>query len=483
MTGSISASPCYGKRRTKIVCTLGPAVDSLDAIERLIRCGMDVARLNFSHGKAEDQRQRLEWVRDASKRLGREVAIMQDLCGPKIRLGDLADGVAVTAGQTVIFDATLTTVVGDRIPLPVPELLMVLKAGNRLMIDDGNLEFTVSAIGGTWVATVASTDGLLKSRKGVSAPGVRIDVPSLSEKDIEDARFGLSIGVDAIAMSFVRDPADIYTLRTLTANKVPLIAKIEMAEAVEKLAEIVKVSDGIMVARGDLGVEMPFEQLAVVQKELISACNRAGKPVITATQMLDSMIERPRPTRAEVTDIANAVLDGTDALMLSGETSVGAFPFAAVETMAKVAVATESRFDYDAALILAHQRFGKASLTDAVSDAATSIAEDMGAVAILCGTSTGSTARAVAKFRPRAKVVALTERRSTARFMAFVRGVETILVEPVDSTDSLLRQAAEQAVANDVCSNGDCVVIIAGAPVGVTGSTNLIKVHRIGDPI
>ena len=453
MTGSISASPCYGKRRTKIVCTLGPAVDSLDAIERLIRCGMDVARLNFSHGKAEDQRQRLEWVRDASKRLGREVAIMQDLCGPKIRLGDLADGVVVTAGQTVIFDATLTTVVGDRIPLPVPELLMVLKVGNRLMIDDGNLEFTVSAVGATWVATVASTDGLLKSRKGVSAPGV------------------------------VRDPADIYTLRTLTANKVPLIAKIEMAEAVEKLAEIVKVSDGIMVARGDLGVEMPFEQLAVVQKEIISACNRAGKPVITATQMLDSMIERPRPTRAEVTDIANAVLDGTDALMLSGETSVGAFPFAAVETMAKVAVATESRFDYDAALILAHQRFGKASLTDAVSDAATSIAEDMGAVAILCGTSTGSTARAVAKFRPRAKVVALTERRSTARFMAFVRGVETILVEPVDSTDSLLRQAAEQAVANDVCSNGDCVVIIAGAPVGVTGSTNLIKVHRIGDPI
>ena len=224
MTGSISASPCHGKRRTKIVCTLGPAVDSLDAIERLIRSGMDVARLNFSHGKAEDQRQRLEWVREASKKLGREVAIMQDLCGPKIRLGDLADGVAVTAGQSVTFDATLTSVVGERIPLPVPELVTALKVGNRLMIDDGNLEFTVTAVGGSWVTTVASTDGLLKSRKGVSAPGVRIDVPSLSEKDIEDARYGLSIGVDAIAMSFVRDPADIYTLRTLTANKVPLIA-------------------------------------------------------------------------------------------------------------------------------------------------------------------------------------------------------------------------------------------------------------------
>ena len=483
MLATLSTRSSPGPRRTKIVCTLGPAVDSLESVQQLMLCGMDVARLNFSHGTHEDQRRRLEWVREAAQKLGKYVAVMQDLCGPKIRLGDLGVGVPVDAGSVIIFDASIEKVEGGRIPLPVPELFVALRPGNSLMIDDGNLEFVVQACASGLITTVASTKGTLKSRKGVSAPGVHIDVPSLSEKDMDDARFGLSIGVDVIAMSFVRDPADIYTLRTVTANKVPLIAKIEMAEAVDKLLAIVKVSDAVMVARGDLGVEMPFEQLAIVQKEIIAACNRAGKPVITATQMLDSMIERPRPTRAEVTDIANAVLDGTDALMLSGETSIGAFPFAAVETMAKVAMATESRFDYDAFLQVAHKQYGRASLTDAVSDAATSIAEDMGAVAILCGTSTGGTARAVAKFRPRARVVALTERLSTARFLSFVRGVETILVAPVSSTDALLKQAAETAISHGIAASGDCVVIIAGGPVGVTGSTNLIKVHRIGDPI
>lgn len=469
-------------RRTKIVCTLGPAVDDLDRLEALVRAGLDVARINFSHGSHSDHRRRIEAVRAIAARVGRPVAILQDLCGPKVRLGDFPSARLVAAGEAVAFVLQATSD-PDLVPLPVPEIFGVAGPGDRLLIDDGMLEFVVESAEDDRIDARAISAGTLSPRKGVTLPGVSLPIAAVTDKDREDARFGREVGVDYVAVSFVRSAGDVRMAREAVGDGVPLLAKIEKSEAVDNLADILREADGVMVARGDLGVEMPLERIAMVQKTIIRAANQAGKPVITATQMLDSMIQRPRPTRAEVTDIANAILDGTDALMLSGETAVGAWPVEAVTTMARIAEETESRIDHARLLRETHEMHGTESVTDAVADAAATIAQDQGAAAIVCGTATGGTARSVAKFRPAAPILAATDSPETVRRLALIRGVFPILVPPITDTDTLLAAATDAAQESGMVPPGSLIVITAGTPVGEPGSTNLIKVHTLGKPL
>lgn len=473
-------------RHTKIVCTLGPAVDSPEQLDRLIAAGLDVARFNFSHGSHEQHALRFRNVTDAAERAGKPVAILQDLCGPKIRLGEIDEGVVLTRGQRYVLDGDLAPGDSGRAPLPVPELLAVLKPGDRLLLDDGLLELKVVERDENSVTTEVISGGALSSKKGVTAPGVDIPVEAVTEKDEADLKFGLALGVDYVALSFVRSAADVVKLRRLMAEEgrsVPILVKIEKAEAVLNLDEILREADGAMVARGDLGVELPIEEIAAVQKKVIRACNLLGKPVITATQMLDSMIRNPRPTRAEVTDIANAILDGTDALMLSGETAVGAYPIEAVETMARIARSTERDMDYDGILREKQRQFGRDSITDAVADAVATIALDQNAAAILCATTSGSTARAMAKFRPGIAIIATTTIVEVMRQLALFWGVSALHVSRPTSVDELLQKTIEAAIAAGRIKDGDLVVLMSGSPVGVSGTTNLIKVHRVGQPL
>ena len=473
-------------RHTKIVCTIGPAVDSPEQLDRLIAAGLDVARLNFSHGTHEQHARRFQNVTEAAERAGKPVAILQDLCGPKIRLGEIGEGVVLVRGQRYLLDGDPAPGDANRAPLPVPELLAALKPGDRLLIDDGLLELKVIGRDGSGVTTEVIGGGALSSKKGVAAPGVDIPVEAVTEKDEADLRFGLALGVDYVALSFVRSAADVRKLRQLMAaegRSVPILVKIEKAEAVLNLDEILSEADGAMVARGDLGVELPIEEIAAVQKKVIRACNRRGKPVITATQMLDSMIRNPRPTRAEVTDIANAILDSTDALMLSGETAIGAYPIEAVETMARIAKSTERDLDHNAILRERQGFFGRDSITDAVADAVGSIALDQSAAAILCATTSGSTARAMAKFRPGIPIVATTTIVEVMRQLALFWGVSALHVKRPTSVDELLQKTVEAALAAGRIEDGDLVVLMSGSPVGVSGTTNLIKVHRVGQPL
>jgi pyruvate kinase len=471
-------------RRTKIVCTLGPAVDSPESLDSLIAAGMDVARFNFSHGTHEEHLARLTALRAASERAGKPVAALQDLCGPKIRLGLVAAGTTLLPGATFILDGDDAPGDSSRAPLPVPELRAALKVGDTLLIDDGLLALKVIEASAERIVTQVLVGGPLSSKKGVAAPGVAIPIEAVTQKDLDDVRFGLSLGFDYIALSFVRSAEDIRKLRqSLGGASVPILAKIEKGEALAALDEILDEADGAMVARGDLGVELPIEEVAGVQKRVIRACNLRGKPVITATQMLDSMIRNPRPTRAEVTDIANAILDGTDALMLSGETAVGAHPIAAVETMARIAVVTERDFDWEATLIEKQRLFGRESVTDAVADAVATISHDQGASAILCATTSGSTARAVAKFRPRARLFAASTDIAMQRRLSLLYGVVSLAIEPPSTVDELLSRTVAAAIATGYIPEGALVVLTSGAPVGVSGTTNLIKVHRIGQAL
>lgn len=473
-------------RRTKIVCTLGPAVDDPGELAQLANAGMDVARLNFSHGSYDEHAARLKAVRAAAEETGKCIAVLQDLCGPKIRIGTVADGTRLRKDARFV----LTT---DPVPgneevayLPIPELFAAVVPGNHLLLDDGLLELVIMEKTSTELITRVITGGVLGSKKGISAPNVLLDIDAVTEKDEADVRFGLALGVDYVALSFVRNASDVLRLRNIMKDAgriVPIIAKIEKGDAVANLEEIMEVADSAMVARGDMGVEMPVEEVATAQKKIIRVCNRMGKPVITATQMLDSMIRNPRPTRAEVTDIANAVLDGTDALMLSGETAVGAYPVAAVEMMAKIAICAEREIDHDKLLMEKHAEHGRAGVTDAISEAVVQVAHDMDAAAIVCSTSTGGTARAVIRFKPKVPVLAATTRLETFRAMALYWGVEPMLVTMPRDTDEMISNAVEAAVENNLVKEGDRVVITAGTPIGVPGSTNLIKVHTIGQPL
>jgi pyruvate kinase len=473
-------------RRTKIVCTLGPAVDGIEQLHRLAAAGMDVARLNFSHGVYEEHEARFRDIRQVSHESGKSLAVLQDLCGPKIRVGNVAGGTRLR--RDARFVLTTRDVPGDEesVHLPIPQMVAAVRPGNRLLLDDGLLELEVVDKNASDIVTRVVTGGVLGSKKGVSVPGVSLDIAAVTEKDEQDVRFGLRMGVDYVALSFVRSAADVIRLRELmraAGRIVPIIVKIEKFEAVENLEAILAVADGAMVARGDLGVEMPIEDIPIVQKRIIRVCNRLGKPVITATQMLDSMIRNPRPTRAEVTDIANAVFDGTDALMLSGETAVGAYPTEAVEMMAKVADCAESDQDYDRLLAEKQRQFGHESTTDAIGEAVATIAYDLKARAILCSTTSGATARIVSKFKPRAPILAATTREETYRAMALLWGVRPMLVPFPDDTDAMIAQTVDAAVQHGFIQSGDLVVITAGTPLGLPGSTNLIKVHTIGQPL
>ena len=491
-------------RRTKIVCTLGPASRTREKIEQLVRAGMNVARINFSHGTHEQHAEVIGRVREVSAKLGKPIAILQDLSGPKLRLG-IFEAVTLKRGQEVGFSCldlsffnegekkekeTLNRVENLILPLPIPEMLSALTPQSNLLLDDGKISLKVTRCTGepgtphrtVWARCIVG--GELKPRKGVTSPGLDLSLPSVTEKDKDDLRFGLSLGVDWVAVSYVRKAEDLEPLKEIIREaglKVPLIAKIEMAEAVENIHSLINAVSGIMVARGDLGVEMPFDRVPLVQKEIIRLCNRAGKPVITATQMLESMISNPRPTRAEATDVANAILDGTDAVMLSGETAAGEFPVEAVRTMAKIATSTERALDKDGD----YERRLRTNpdVTEAVAHAVVVLAEQIKAKAILCATTSGSTARSVAQYRPKVLLLGVTNDEKTYRKLTLTWGVTPALIPEVSSTDEMLNATLDIAVKMKFVAEGDTVVLTAGVPVNNPGTTNLIKVHKIGQPI
>jgi pyruvate kinase len=470
------------KRRAKIVCTLGPATASYEKVRALVYAGMDVARLNFSHGSHADHAQAYEWVRQASEESGRGVAVLVDLQGPKIRLGTFADGPVVWATGE---DVTITTedVPGthDLVSTTYGGLPGDVSPGDRVLVDDGRVALRVVSVDGPRVHLHVTEGGPVSNNKGVSLPNVAVSVPALSDKDERDLRFGLELGADLVALSFVRDAADITRVHEIMAEagiRVPVLAKIEKPQAVAALDAVVEAFDGLMVARGDLGVEMPLERVPLVQKRAVTAARARHKPVIVATQMLDSMISNSRPTRAEASDVANAVLDGADAVMLSGETSIGQYPVETVATMARIVVAAEER------LSAVPRTSGRPDgIPDAIARAAAQVGEQVGAKALVAFTQSGDTARRLAEHRSPIPLVAFTPLPEVRNRLALVWGVETFLVPAVSHTDEMVRQVDHAMLTLARLKEGDFVTIVAGSPPGRTGSTNALRVWRLGDPL
>ncbi len=477
-------------RRTKIVCTIGPASRSPEALRLLVEAGMDVARLNFSHGAHETHAEVVRSLRAIGEETGRPIAILQDLSGPKVRVGKIVSesGVTLTPGEEVTLTQRDVPGTDGEINLPVPEIIEAVRPGTHLMLDDGLLELEVLSKRSDSLRCKVVVGGVLTSHKGVNVPGISLPIAAVTDKDLEDLKFGISQGVDYVAASFVRTASDIAVLRGVceaARAKIPLIAKIEKHEAVSNIDEIMAAVDGIMVARGDLGVEVPIHEVPVIQKMLIARANKAGKPVITATQMLDSMIRNPRPTRAEVTDVANAIYDGTDAVMLSGETAVGAYPFDAVRMMSQVARHTEAALDYDRILEERARQtdLSNHSTTQAIGQATCEIARELRCAAILTATASGRTAQVVSRFRPRAPIIAATNEARTFRRLALVWGVHPLLVPIAEDSDGMMQACLDAGCASGMVGDGDPVVLTGGVPVGRPGSTNFVKVHRIGQPL
>lgn len=471
-------------RRTKVVCTIGPASDGSEVLRQLLQNGMNVARLNFSHGTHEEHGRRIKLLHQLAEELNHSLAIILDTKGPEIRTGLLKDKkVELNKGQEIIL--TTEDILGDekRISVTYEGLPNDVSPGDAILIDDGLLELKVEKTTEKEIFCKVINGGILLEQKGVNVPGVETSLPSLTDKDRQDILFGLEEGVDYIAASFVRTPQDIHDVRRVMEEKgvsLPIIAKIESRAGVHNFDDILEASDAIMVARGDLGVEIPVEEVPLIQKRIIRACNKAGKPVITATQMLDSMIRNPRPTRAEATDIANAIFDGTDAIMLSGETANGKYPVEALKTMVRIAEkADEARPQVISNFVVKPQP----NITDSISHASYVIASELKAAAIITPTTSGSTARQVAKYRPSMPVIAATPEPGVARLLCLVWGVEPIVVEKHTDTDQVISQAVEAALIKRFVSSGEMVVITAGVPVGVPGTTNLLKVHIIGEVI
>ncbi len=470
--------------RVKIVCTIGPASRDPATLEALIHAGMDVARLNMSHGDPAFHRENIRRIRQISERLGKPVAILADLQGPKLRVGIMPpEGVPLTAGETLIL--TTEPMVGGpgRVPVQYEHLPEAVRSGDRILIDDGLLELKVINVEGSEIETQVVTDGLLTSNKGLNLPRAALSIPAITDKDRENLKFALEEQVDWIAISFVRTAEEVLDLkdmvRELTAlgRPTPVIAKIEKPEAVDNIDAIIKAADGIMVARGDLGIEMSTEVVPMIQKRIILKCNQAGKPVITATQMLDSMIRNPRPTRAEASDVANAILDGTDAIMLSGETAAGKYPALAVETMARIASETEAA---QAALPMRQiPATPGRTFAEAVAHASVDTATDLSAAAIVAPTVSGDTARTIARFRPHCPIVAVTPSPITQRQLMLVWGVYPILAPRADTTDQVLDAAVEAAHRRGYAAEGDIIVITGGSVGYGVGTTNLMKVHLI----
>lgn len=464
------------KKRTKIVATLGPASSDPKILKRMVEAGLNVVRLNMSHGTKEEHRERVELVRRVEKETGRPIPVLMDLCGPKIRVGKLSkEPLFLHRGDLVV----LTTGKPEKgkITVNYPKLHEEVKKGETILLADGAFRLKVKDVKGKDIVCEVLVGGPLTSHKGVNLPHTKLSVPALTEKDREDVKFGVEVGVDLIALSFVRKAEDVLELKELLKSlgkEIPVIAKIEKPEAVKNADEIIRVSNGIMVARGDLGVELPIEKVPVIQKQLIRKANEAGKPVITATQMLKSMVDLPVPTRAEVTDVANAVLDGTDALMLSEETAVGKYPVKVIKTMSKVAREAEKIYPYKR-----YSELPAENLQDSLAKSACNLSREVKVKAIVPFTRSGATATAVAKFRPPVPIYAVTHDRETFRRLNLVWGVEPLLTVPAESTDRIIKLSIEAAKEKKLVKKGDRIIVLAGAPTGVPGTTNLLKVVTV----
>lgn len=469
--------------RTKIVCTIGPASRSPELLRELIANGMNVARLNFSHGTLDVHAENVERISAASAAVGQPVAILMDLQGPKLRVGEIeGDGVALTPGQEVVLTTRQIRGHQGELPVQYPSLPQLVEAGDRILMDDGLLEVIVLCVEGGDIRTRVVTGGRLTSNKGLNLPRAHSSIPAITDKDRADVDFALAHQADWIALSFVRSGGEVLELKELirhrcTAGRPPrVVAKIEKPEAVETIDAIIAAADGIMVARGDLGIETSPEDVPLVQKMIISKCNRAGVPVITATQMLDSMIRNPRPTRAEASDVANAILDGTDALMLSGETAAGAYPLLSLQTMVRIAQRTEEERLSSISAPVARPPVTR-DIAEAVSHAACETAMHLGAAAIITPTASGQTARMVSKYRPPMPIIAVTPSPAVRRQLCLMWGVSPLLAKRTDSSDEMMTDAVSAARASGIVHPGELVVLTAGAAGSAPMSTNLIRVH------
>jgi len=473
-----------GARRTKIVCTLGPSSNTKEDIEKLYRAGMNVVRINFSHGSHEGHKKTIGYVREVAEKVGYAIPVLMDLQGPKIRVGQMKDDAQIIKTGDFV-KLTSEDVVGtpEVVPIDYPKLGEDSQVGNQILIDDGLLELKIVKKGDDGIVAKVVVGGVLKSRKGVNLPDVDISMSSLTEKDKEDLEFGLKVGVDYVAMSFVRSSRDIQDVISrirAAGSNASIIAKIEKPEAVKVIDEIIEETDGIMVARGDLGIEIPSEQVPLVQKKIIEKCRIAGKPVITATQMLDSMINNPRATRAESSDVANAVLDGTDAVMLSGETAAGKYPVEAVKTMDKIIKSVESNADgLYYSLKYKKPDWKEKQIIESLAYSCVTIADNIEAKAISTITHSGSTARRISKFRPRVPIVAFTESLIVRRQLNLVWGVQSVRLKEIFDTDISVKLMEDYLQNNGYVNTGDRVIIATGMPVAKRGRTNMIKVSTI----
>ncbi|MGQ0548220.1 MAG: pyruvate kinase [Armatimonadota bacterium] len=469
-------------RRTKIVITLGPASQTPEVLRAALAAGADVVRLNFAHGTPDDHLRRLHTARGEAEKLGVPLAVLQDLPGAKLRVGPLPGGsVTLETGREVVLSPADQAVDGA-IPVDYPQFAHDVRPGHRIYLQDGDIALRVQSVTAAQVRCRVESGGVLRQHAGVNLPGVRLSAAAMTEHDLRRAEWGIAQGVDFFGLSFVESAEDVARARELLAARgspPALIAKIERRSALDRIGEIAAEADGIMIARGDLAVETSIEEVPIVQKSIIGLCNRLGKPVITATQMLESMVSHPRPTRAEAADVANAVFDGTDALMLSGETAIGAYPVEAIATMAAIAERAEAALPYD--LLLRERGRERAAETgEAIALAACQAAEAIGAAAIVASTDSGSTARRVSRYRPRRPILAVTHTPATWRRLALIWGVRPVLVDPVADLDALVERGVRAALDAGVAKTHDLVVVTAGFPIGRPGTTNFLKVVRVG---
>ena len=475
-------------KKTKIVCTIGPASESVDMLVNLINAGMNVCRLNFSHGDYEEHGARIKNIREAVKITGKRVAILLDTKGPEIRTNDMENGaITMKIGDSVRISMTEVLATNEKFSITYPELINDVNVGSHILLDDGLIDLEVTDIDrdANEIVTVVKNEGVLKNKKGVNVPGVSVNLPGITEKDANDIRFGIGQGIDFIAASFVRRASDVLEITKIleeeNATHIQIIPKIENQEGIDNIDEILKVSDGLMVARGDMGVEIPTEDVPVVQKALIKKCNALGKPVITATQMLDSMQRNPRPTRAEANDVANAIYDGTDAVMLSGETAAGDYPLEAVQTMVRIAVRTEETLVNQDSFAL--KLYSKTDMTEAIGQSVGHTARNLGIQTIVAATESGHTARMISKYRPKAHIVAITFSEQKARSLSLSWGVYATVADKPSSTDEMFNLASKVSQEEGYASEGDLIIITAGVPVGEKGTTNLMKIQMIGSKL
>ena len=471
-------------RKTKIVCTMGPSTDKPGILRQLMENGMNVARFNFSHGDYEEHKGRYDKVRALSKELDLPIACMLDTKGPEIRLGEFKNGVEkLTTGQKFTLTSRSVEGTNEICSVTYKELPHDVKPGGRIMLDDGLIELRIDEVGDTDIVCTVCNDGVIKTKKGVNVPGVHLSMPYMSQRDKDDIIFGIEQGFDFIAASFVRTAQDVYEIRNLLNeydSNIRIIAKIENREGVNNIDSILAAADAVMVARGDLGVEIDFTELPGIQKNIIERSFSFGKPIVTATQMLDSMMVNPRPTRAEISDVANAIYDGTSAIMLSGETAAGAYPVEALKTMSAIAERTETenhaRVEY-----LTEATNGKISVSDATAHAACLTAKDVNAAAIVTVSESGTTARLLSKYRPQQPIIACVMKEQVQRQLSLSWGITSLMMPLAHSTDELIEMSTALAKENGFLHNGELAVVTAGVPVGISGTTNMIKIHMVGN--